>query len=142
MIPLTASWLPILISAVIVFFASFIMHMLLTYHESDYRKLPNEDRVTGARLFLSVFFVQGDEISARRRENETRPGGIIDFTAQRAARDGKKYDSFQSRAGVGGVNSCKYSASLISPLSLDTARPTSRNRFGAAEAGSLRLSVF
>jgi len=46
MIPLTAMWLPILLSAVIVFFASFIMHMVLPYHKSDYRKLPEEDRVT------------------------------------------------------------------------------------------------
>jgi hypothetical protein len=48
MIPLTALWLPILLSAVIVFFASFIMHMVLSYHKSDYRKLPDEDRVTDA----------------------------------------------------------------------------------------------
>jgi len=48
MIPLTALWLLILISAVIVFFASFIMHMVLGYHKSDYRKLPDEDRVTDA----------------------------------------------------------------------------------------------
>ena len=45
MIPLTALWLPILLSTVIVFFASFIMHMVLAYHKSDYRKLPDEDRV-------------------------------------------------------------------------------------------------
>ena len=48
MIPLTALWLPILVSAVIVFFASFIIHMVLAYHKSDYRKLPDEDRVTDA----------------------------------------------------------------------------------------------
>ena len=48
MIPLTALWLPILLSAVIVFFASFIIHMVLAYHKSDYRKLPDEDRVTDA----------------------------------------------------------------------------------------------
>jgi hypothetical protein len=48
MIPLTALWLPILLSAVIIFFASFIMHMVLTYHRSDYRALPDEERVTGA----------------------------------------------------------------------------------------------
>jgi hypothetical protein len=48
MIPLTALWLPILLSTVIVFFASFIMHMVLAYHKSDYRKLPDEDRVTDA----------------------------------------------------------------------------------------------
>ena len=47
-IPLTALWLPILLSAVVVFVASFIMHMVLAYHKSDYRKLPDEDRVTDA----------------------------------------------------------------------------------------------
>jgi len=48
MIPLTALWLPILLSAVIVFFASFIMHMVLSYHKSDYCQLPDEERVTAA----------------------------------------------------------------------------------------------
>ena len=54
MIPLTALWLSILLSAVIVFFASFIMHMVLTYHRSDYRKLPDEDRVTDAMRSADV----------------------------------------------------------------------------------------
>jgi hypothetical protein len=48
MIALPALWLPILLSTVIVFFASFIMHMVFSYHKSDYRKLPDEDRVTDA----------------------------------------------------------------------------------------------
>ena len=48
MIPLTVLWLPILLSTVIVFFASFIMHMVLAYHKRDYRTLPDEDRVTDA----------------------------------------------------------------------------------------------
>jgi hypothetical protein len=30
------------------FVASSIMHMALSYHKSDYRKLPDEDRVTDA----------------------------------------------------------------------------------------------
>ena len=46
--PLTVLWLPILVSTVLVFFASFLMHMVLTYHRSDYRKLPDEDRVLDA----------------------------------------------------------------------------------------------
>jgi hypothetical protein len=45
MVPLTALWLPILLSAVIVFIASSIMHMLLPYHRSDYRQLPDEDKL-------------------------------------------------------------------------------------------------
>jgi hypothetical protein len=45
MVTLTALWLPILLSAVIVFVASSIMHMLLPYHHSDYKQLPEEDKV-------------------------------------------------------------------------------------------------
>jgi hypothetical protein len=37
--------MPILLSAVIVFVASSILHMVLPYHKSDYRKLPEEDKV-------------------------------------------------------------------------------------------------
>jgi hypothetical protein len=48
MVTLTALWLPILLSTVIVFIASSIMHMVLPYHKSDYRKLPDEERVTDA----------------------------------------------------------------------------------------------
>jgi hypothetical protein len=45
MVPLAALWLPIVFSAVIVFVASSIMHMLLPYHHSDYRPVPEEDKV-------------------------------------------------------------------------------------------------
>ncbi|MBZ5667833.1 MAG: hypothetical protein LAO30_24990, partial [Acidobacteriia bacterium] len=45
MVPLTALWLPILLSAVIIFVASSIIHMLLKYHNSDYHQLPDEDKV-------------------------------------------------------------------------------------------------
>jgi hypothetical protein len=48
MVPLTALWLPILLSAVIVFVASSIMHMALPFHRSDYRKLPEEEKVLAA----------------------------------------------------------------------------------------------
>ena len=42
MIPIISLWIPIVLSSVIVFIASSILHMLLKYHRSDYRKLPNE----------------------------------------------------------------------------------------------------
>jgi hypothetical protein len=48
MVTLGALWLPIVLSAVIVFFASFLIHMVLRYHQSDYTKLPNEDAVRAA----------------------------------------------------------------------------------------------
>jgi hypothetical protein len=48
LVPLTALWLPIVLSAVIVFVASSLIHMLLKYHNSDYRKLPDEDKLLAA----------------------------------------------------------------------------------------------
>ena len=37
---LAALWLPILLSAVIVFVVSSILHMALPFHKNDYRQLP------------------------------------------------------------------------------------------------------
>jgi hypothetical protein len=48
MVTLGALWLPILLSAVLVFFLSFLLHMILRYHASDYNPLPNEDAVRAA----------------------------------------------------------------------------------------------
>ena len=48
MIGLGALWLPILLSAVIVFIASSIIHMGPFWHRGDYPKLPNEDGVLNA----------------------------------------------------------------------------------------------
>jgi hypothetical protein len=48
MTPLSALWLPIVLSAVIVFVVSSIMHMLLPYHRSDYKGLPDEDKLLPA----------------------------------------------------------------------------------------------
>ena len=48
MIPLTALLLPILIAAVVVFVASSLIHMVLKYHQSDYRQLPEEDKLLSA----------------------------------------------------------------------------------------------
>jgi len=45
---LTALWLPILLSAVIVFVASSILHMVLKYHQSDCYQLPNEEQTLSA----------------------------------------------------------------------------------------------
>lgn len=41
-------WLPILVSAVFVFLASSVIHMLSPWHKSDYPKLPDEDKVMAA----------------------------------------------------------------------------------------------
>jgi hypothetical protein len=48
MVSITALWLPILLAAVIVFVASSVMHMVLPYHRSDYKKIADEDKVRAA----------------------------------------------------------------------------------------------
>ena len=48
MVSLAALCLPIFLSAVVIFFASFVMHMVLPYHKSDYKQLPDEDKLLGA----------------------------------------------------------------------------------------------
>ncbi len=48
MVSLTALWLPILLSAVIVFIASSVIHMASPWHKSDYPKLPNEEGLRAA----------------------------------------------------------------------------------------------
>lgn len=48
MVPLTSLWMPIVVASVVVFLASFLMHMVLKYHESDYGKLDAEDDVMAA----------------------------------------------------------------------------------------------
>jgi hypothetical protein len=54
MVALSALWLPILLSAVIVFVASSIMHMVLPYHKGDYKQLPNEEGLLSALRSASL----------------------------------------------------------------------------------------
>jgi hypothetical protein len=44
MTSLSALWLPIILSAVIVFIASSIIHMVLRHHRNDYQRVPTEDQ--------------------------------------------------------------------------------------------------
>lgn len=48
MLSLTELWMPILVSAIFVFVASSIVHMVLPIHQSDFKKLPGEDKVLEA----------------------------------------------------------------------------------------------
>lgn len=43
--PFGSLWLPVLVSAAVVFLASSILHMVLKYHKADVKRLPNEDAV-------------------------------------------------------------------------------------------------
>lgn len=45
---LSALWMPIVVSAVLVWFASFLMHMVLPHHKSEFQGLPDEDKFNAA----------------------------------------------------------------------------------------------
>jgi hypothetical protein len=46
--PLGSLWLPVVVAAVAVWFVSAILHMVLKYHNADYKALPNEDGIGAA----------------------------------------------------------------------------------------------
>jgi len=46
--PFGSLWLQVIVSAVVVFMASSILHMALKYHKADHKRLPNEDAVREA----------------------------------------------------------------------------------------------
>jgi hypothetical protein len=48
MVDVTELWLPILVSAVLAFVASSVIHMLTPWHSGDYRKVTDEDGVMQA----------------------------------------------------------------------------------------------
>lgn len=48
MVSLTSLWLPILLSAVAVFLVSSIVHMVLRYHNTDFKRLAAEDDIMRA----------------------------------------------------------------------------------------------
>ncbi len=45
MVSIISLWLPIILSAVVVFIISSVIHMAMPYHKSDFKKIPLEDQV-------------------------------------------------------------------------------------------------
>ena len=54
MVHIMALWLPIVVSAVVVFVVSSVIHMALKYHNNDFGKLANEDKVLDALRGLNI----------------------------------------------------------------------------------------
>jgi hypothetical protein len=54
MVTVMSLWLPILLSAVLVFIVSSVIHMVLTYHRNDFRALPREDDAMAALRPLAI----------------------------------------------------------------------------------------
>jgi hypothetical protein len=66
---LHALWLPILLSSVFVFLASFALNAILPWHKHDYAKVPEEDRVMEA---LRPFGLQPGDYMLPRCGSEER----------------------------------------------------------------------
>jgi len=64
---LSSLWLPILLSSVIVFVVSSVIHMASPWHKNDYPKVPNEDRVRDALRPLAI--PPGDYMVPRAMSN-------------------------------------------------------------------------
>ncbi len=63
MTDLASLWLPIVVSSVIVFLASSVIHMATPWHKGDYGKLPDEDKILDA---LRPFAIPpGDYVAPR-----------------------------------------------------------------------------
>jgi hypothetical protein len=54
MVPVMSLWVPILLSAVIVFLASSLLHMVLPIHKNDLKRFPNEEAMLDAFRRLNV----------------------------------------------------------------------------------------
>lgn len=54
MISIVGLWLPIVVSGVLVFIASSVIHMFLGYHGNDFEKVPNEDAALAALAPLDI----------------------------------------------------------------------------------------
>lgn len=53
-VPILSLWLPILLSAVVVFILSTLIHMVLRYHTKDFRRIPDEDAFNDALRKFNV----------------------------------------------------------------------------------------
>ncbi len=93
MVPLSHLWLPILLSAVLVFLASSLIHMVVKWHASDYRALPQEaavrEALRGADLPPGQYVIphcadMKDMASeAMRRKYEEGPVGLLMLSPSR-----------------------------------------------------------
>lgn len=88
MVGLDALWLPILLSSVIVFVASSVIHMVLPWHKSDYSKIPDEDRFMDVLRPLAVppgdYFVphpsDAQEVRSPEFAEKMRKGPVLVLT--------------------------------------------------------------
>ena len=85
MVPLLDRWIPVLVAAVVVFFASSVIHMALKYHRKDLLGLPQEEAIRSALKGTAAgqyMFPYCDDMKEMRSEAMQRkftegPVGIV-----------------------------------------------------------------
>lgn len=88
MVSVMSLWLPILLSAVIVFVVSSIIHMVLPYHRTDFKKVPAEDEVMEALRKVGIppgdyvipHAVSPEALKAPEYIEKTKKGPVAFFT--------------------------------------------------------------
>jgi hypothetical protein len=85
--PFGSLWIPVVVSAVVVFVISAILHMALKYHRADYKALPNEDAVREALgkgtlppgIYQLPYCASSQEMQdpAKKAKYEAGPVGIV-----------------------------------------------------------------
>lgn len=88
MVPIVALWQPIVVAALLVFFLSSLLHMVFTYHRSDYRQLPNESELLeGMRragltpgLYFFPYSKDGHEMASPELQEKFRKGPVGSLT--------------------------------------------------------------
>jgi len=77
MVSIVSLWMPIVLSAVIVFVASTLIHMVLGYHKNDMRTLAKEDEIMAA---LRPFGIPPGDYAM------PRPGSMADMKSEAFAK--------------------------------------------------------
>jgi hypothetical protein len=88
MTSLASLWLPILVSSVIVFVASSVIHMASPWHKNDYPRLPNQDQIGDALRPLGIppgdYFIPRPasraEMSSPDFAAKVKKGPVVVFT--------------------------------------------------------------
>ncbi|MGA8265414.1 MAG: hypothetical protein WB779_13305 [Ignavibacteriaceae bacterium] len=87
MVSIVSLWLPILLSAVVVFIVSAIVHTVLGYHNSDFGKLPEQDKFRDAVRPLNLapgdYMVPNCDPKERREESfktKLKEGPVVIMT--------------------------------------------------------------
>src|SRR5690349_24575163 len=94
---LSMLWLPILVSAILVFVASSVIHMATPWHKADYRKIPNEDQAMDALRPLAI--APGDYMTPFCNDMKEMKSAEFIATGQRS---GHGHDRHAERADLHG----------------------------------------